>query len=65
MPSLIAGHLAAYCLVWLCWAVGAPIVAEAARIEPPRHHICPLLQIRHGVGGNLKTYTRVRDLCQS
>lgn len=54
----------AICTVWLCWAVLAPIVAERAWIEQPRQHVCPLLVIKHGVGSDLKTYTKVRDLCR-
>lgn len=65
VSRLIAGHCLAYCLIWLCWALAAPIVAEAARVEPKPDAICPWLQIRHGVGSDLKTYIRVRDLCQS
>lgn len=65
MPNLIAGHLCAYCLLWLCWATMAPVVAEAARVEPVRQHVCPYIQISHGVGSDLKTFTKAKDLCAS
>ena len=63
MPNLISGWCMAYCLLWLCWATGAPIVAEAYRKPPTLQHICPMLQIKHGVGSDLRTVTKVRDLC--
>jgi hypothetical protein len=59
----IAGDVMAICTAWLCWAVLAPIVADKARVDPPRQHICPMLVITHGVGSDLRTYTDVRDLC--
>lgn len=65
MPNLIAGHLCAYCLLWFCWATGAPIIAEAYRVKPVAQHICPYPVMRHGVGSDLRTFTKVRDLCQS
>lgn len=63
MPNLIAGWAMAYCLIWLCWATGAPIVAEAYGKPATLQHICPMLQIKHGVGPDLRTTTKVRDLC--
>lgn len=63
MPSLVAGWLMFWCLLWLCWATGAPVVAEAAR-EPVRADaVCPYLVITHGIGSDLRTYAKVRDLC--
>lgn len=63
MANLIAGWMMFYFFAWLCWAVGAPIVAEAAREPVVYQHICPMLEIRHGVGSDLRTTTMVRDLC--
>lgn len=63
VSGLIAGHLLAYCLIWLCWAVGAPIVAEVTRVKPVAQHLCPYPLIRHGVGSDLRTTIKVRDLC--
>ena len=63
MPNLIAGWLMFYVLIWSCWAVGAPIVAEAYREPVDYQHICPMIQIRHGVGSDLRTFTKARDLC--
>jgi hypothetical protein len=40
-----------------------PVVADAARQPTVYHHICPMLQIKHGVGSDLRTTTKVRDLC--
>jgi len=59
----IAGDMVAICTVWVVWAVLAPIVADKARVEPPRQHICPMILVTHGIGPDLKTYTEVRDLC--
>lgn len=69
MPNLVAGWLNFWCLLWLCWAVMAPIVADKAHelksASAPQQHICPLLDISHGVGSDLKTFVKVQDLCQS
>lgn len=51
-------------LLWLCWTLGAPVIAEAVRQPVPVQHICPYLQISHGVGSDLRTTTKVRDLCE-
>lgn len=59
----IAGDLIAICTVWLVWAVLSPIIAERARIDPPLQHICPMLSIKHGVGSDLKTWTKAKDVC--
>lgn len=39
-----------------------PVLAGPVRaeVQPLR---CPKLAIRHGVGADLRTFTRVRDLC--
>lgn len=63
MANLTAGWLMFWCGLWLCWATCAPVVAEAYRKPAPLQHICPMLQIRHGVGSDLRTFTRVKDLC--
>jgi hypothetical protein len=64
MPNLIAVWLLFYCLAWLCWALAAPIIADAAKVPAREQHICPMLVISHGIGADLKTFTRVRDICQ-
>ena len=63
MANLISGWLTFYCLIWLCWATGAPVVAEAYRQPATLQHICPMLQIKYGVGSDLRTFIKVRDLC--
>ena len=63
MPNLISGWVMTYCLIWLCWSTGAPIVAEAYRKPATLQHICPMLQIRHGAGSDLWAVTKARDLC--
>ena len=63
MANQIAGWFTFYCLLWLCWALGAPVVAEAGRTPIPMHHVCPYLVFKHGVGSDLRTFTEVRDLC--
>lgn len=63
MANLTAGWLMFWCVLWLCWAACAPVVAEAYRQPIDYQHICPMLQIRHGVGSDLRTFMRVKDLC--
>lgn len=63
IARLAAGHTVAIMTLWLCWALMAPIVAEKARAAPQEQTVCPWLILRHGVGGDLKTFTRVRDAC--
>lgn len=63
MPKLIAGWLLFYCLAWLCFALAAPVIAEAKRKPSDNQHICPYLIISHGIGSDLKTFVRARDLC--
>lgn len=63
MPSLIAGWLLFYCLAWLCWAVGGPIVAEAYKQPAKAQHVCPMPIVKRGVGSDLRTFRRVMDLC--
>jgi hypothetical protein len=53
----------AICTAWLCWAVLAPIVADKARAEPTQQNICPMPAIKHGIGPDLRTWTKSRDLC--
>lgn len=62
MPKFIAGHTMAWCLLWLTWALLAPIVAgplPALRAE----HNCPSPVVIHGIGSDLKTYVRTIDRC--
>lgn len=47
---------------WLVWALVAPIVATAGRHEQARHD-CPHILVTHGVGSDLRTYSKPRDLC--
>ena len=65
MAKDIAGWLTFCFLLWFCWAVGAPIVADAGRQPIPMHSICPYAVIKHGIGADLRTFTEVRDLCAS
>lgn len=65
MPKLIAGWMMAFNLLWMCWALGAPVVADAAR-QPARYEaICPYIVVTHGVGSDLRTWVKERDLCAS
>lgn len=60
--SQVAGFTVFFCLLWLTWAVFAPIIAGPVKL-PPMQHNCPDKFFVHGVGGNLKTYVRVIDKC--
>ena len=65
----VANLIAGWCVFWLTMAhvlmLTAPVVADAyrARYAEPLPHICPMLQISHGVGSDLRTITRAKDLC--
>lgn len=63
LSSEIAGWLLFWCLLWLCFALAAPVIAEAKREPVVFEHICPMIQLSHGIGGDLKTFVRARDLC--
>lgn len=63
VANLIAGWLLFWCLLWLCWATGAPVVAEAYKQPAQAQHVCPMPIVKHGVGSDLRTFRRVRDLC--
>lgn len=60
----LPGWLVFAILLWLCWAVLAPMVAGPIR-EPKTelNAICPSPGRVHGVGGNLKTTVREVDWC--
>lgn len=60
----IAGDAVAMCLVWLAWAVLAPITMGYPTL-PTAKHVCPSPAVSHGVGGNLKTYRIPVDRCRS
>jgi len=62
MPKLIAQWWIAMLTTWLVWALVAPIVASAGRYEQARHD-CPHIRVTHGVGSDLRTYSKPRDLC--
>ena len=62
MPKLIAQWWIAMLTTWLVWALVAPIVATAGRYEQARHD-CPHIRVTHGVGSDLRTYSKARDLC--
>lgn len=62
MPKLIAQWWIAMLTTWLVWALVAPIVASAGRYEQA-HHDCPHIRVTHGVGSDLRTYSKPRDLC--
>lgn len=63
MANLIAGWVMFFNLIWLCWALAAPVVADAAR-EPVRYDaMCPHIEVTHGVGSDLRTWVKARDLC--
>lgn len=57
-----AGDTAAFCTLFLTWALLAPVVAGP--IQPAAvPHNCPSPQVRHGVGADLKSYMRRFDGC--
>ena len=63
MSRLIAGQCVAFCTVWLCWALLAPIVAgpiPAPAVQPMR---CPMVRVMHEVGSDLRVRAIGRDLC--
>lgn len=62
MPKLIAQWWIAMLTTWLVWALVAPIVATAGRYEQARHD-CPHILVTHGVGSDLRTYSKPMDLC--
>lgn len=62
MPKLIAQWWVAMLTTWLVWALVAPIVATAGRYEQARHD-CPHIRVTHGIGSDLRTYSKPRDLC--
>ncbi|MBB3017627.1 hypothetical protein FHR70_000667 [Microvirga lupini] len=62
MPKLIAGHVMAICTTWLTWALLAPIIAGPVPMAEPPHN-CPAPYTQHGVGKDLKTFTRTVDRC--
>jgi len=48
---------------WLVWALVAPITFEARKVIQPIDYNCPSPAITHGVGSDLRTYSKPRDLC--
>jgi len=57
-----AGDTAAFCTLFLTWALLAPVVAGP--IQPAAvPHNCPSPQVRHGVGSDLRSYQRTFDRC--
>lgn len=63
MANLIAGWTMAFNLIWLCFALAAPVIAEVKREPVVFEHVCPMIQLSHGIGSDLKTFVRARDLC--
>jgi hypothetical protein len=66
----VANLIAGWCVFWLLLShvlmLAAPVVADAYRDKQPQprlQHICPKLQVSHGVGSDLRTWTKARDLC--
>lgn len=62
LSKRIAGDCVAFCAVWLCWTVLAPIVAGPI-IQPLVLHNCPAPRTIHGVGADLRTYAKRVDQC--
>jgi hypothetical protein len=61
---MIAGNVVAICTVWLWWASLAPVIAGGFKPAAQVHmHICPYISVMHGVGSDLKTWAKERDLC--
>lgn len=63
MPKLIAQWWIAMLTTWLVWAMVAPITFEARKVIQPIDYNCPSPAITHGVGSDLRTYSKARDLC--
>ena len=63
MANLFAGWCVFFLVVTHFLMLTAPVVADAYRKPAPLQHVCPMLQINHGVGSDLRTYTRAKDLC--
>ena len=61
--NLACGWYVAYILTVTTWGLLAPVVAEKVRVRPVPQVVCPMLDIRHGIGSDLKTYTIARDVC--
>ena len=49
-------------LLALAWMLGAPVAAGPVGVDV-QPISCPKLVMRHGIGPDLRTFTRVRDLC--
>lgn len=56
LVAALLGHAAMAALPFLAGP------APAAQVVPLS---CPTLAVRHGVGADLRTFTRARDLCAS
>lgn len=48
---------------WIVWALVAPITFEARKVIQPIDYNCPSIRVTHGVGSDLRTYSKPRDLC--
>ena len=57
-----AGSVMAVTTVWFLWMLLAPIIAGPVPPVKPEHN-CPSPYVAHGVGSNLKTFTRIGDRC--
>ena len=63
MPKLIAGWWIAMLTTWLVWALVAPVTFEARKVIQPIDYNCPSIRVTHGVGSDLRTYSKASDLC--
>jgi hypothetical protein len=63
MAKLTAGWTWAFCQLWLCWALMAPLLADNNRQEHKAQSICPMRYVTYGVGSDLHTFKKEFDIC--
>ena len=62
MARFLAGWAFAAVLVGNLWMLLAPIVARPLQPVTDKG-LCPLIVVKHGVGRDLRTYTKAFDAC--
>ena len=63
MLKLMAQWLIVAMSFFLIWLLVAPITFEARKVIQPIDYNCPSILVTHGVGSDLRTYSKPRDLC--
>lgn len=59
----VAGTTVVLLILWLIWAVGAPLVVGHRPFPAPPHE-CPTPYMQHGVGKDLKPFVKAADRCK-